>query len=96
MTSFIDSLGYKEIALKSDNENAIKALRFQLRERVRADCIEEGAVMGDKPSNGLAENAVGQSEGIIRTLISHYENRIGEDMPISCPLFLGSWRTLDA
>ena len=52
MARFIDLLGYREIALKSDTEPAIIAFRNRVK--------------GDKPSNGLIDNSVMLLRGIVR------------------------------
>ena len=52
---FINSLGYKEITLKCDTEQAIIAFRNRVDENCKAEVALEDAVKGDKPSNGLVE-----------------------------------------
>ena len=94
LSSFIDALGYKELALKTDNESSIKSLRLAVCDKVRADCIEEDATLGDKPANGLAESAVQSCEGMIRTQICHYEMKMNETMNLDCPLF--PWMAIHA
>ena len=49
---FINSLGYKEIILKSDTEPATIAFRNHVAEKCNAEVALEEAVKGDKSSNG--------------------------------------------
>ena len=68
VAKFIDSLGYREITLKSDTEPAIIAFRNRVAKACKAEVTMEDAVKGDKESNGLIENAVMLIRGIIRTI----------------------------
>ena len=83
---FINSLGYKEITLKSDTEPAIMAFRNRVAEDCNAEVTLEDAVQGDKPPNGSAGNAVMLLRGVIRTIKCHVESctqeEIGADSPI--------------
>ena len=67
----INSLEYKEIALKSDTESATTAFRNCVAEHCNAVVTLEDAVKGDKPSDGLVENAVVLLRGVIRTIKLH-------------------------
>ena len=58
MARFINSLGYKEITLKSDTEPAIIAFRNRVAENCNAEVALEDAAKGDKPSNGFVETVV--------------------------------------
>ena len=71
---FINSSGYKKITLKSDTELAIIAFRNRVAENCNAEVTLEDAVTGDKPSNGLVENAVLLLRGVIRTIKCHVES----------------------
>ena len=83
---FVNSLGYKEITLKSDTEPAIIALRNRVAEKCNAEVTLEDAVKGDLPSNGWVENAVILLRGVIRTIKCHVESctqeELREDFPI--------------
>ena len=85
MARFINSLGYKEITMKSDTEPAIIAFRSEA-ENCNAEVTLEDAVKGDLPSNGLVENAVILLRGVIRTIKCHVESctqeELREDFPI--------------
>ena len=86
VTRFINSLGYKEITLKSDTEPTIFAFRHRVAENCKAEVTFEDAVKGDKPSNGLVGNAVMLLRGVIRTIKCHVESctpaELREDSPI--------------
>ena len=86
VAKFIDSLGYREVTLKSDTEYAIMAFRNRVAEVCRAEVTTEDAVKGDKESSGLIENAVMLVRGTIRTIKCHLESRtqepINDDSPV--------------
>ena len=71
---FIDSLGAREITLKSDTEPAIILFRNRVAEGWRAEVATEDAVTGDKQTTGLIENAVMQLRGILRTIKCHIKS----------------------
>ena len=83
---FINSLRYKEITLKSDTEPAILAFRNRVAEKCNAELALEDAIKGDKPSNGLVENAVMLLRNVIRTIkcfvASCTQEELREDSPI--------------
>ena len=80
------TLEYKENTLKSDTEPAIIAFRNRAAENYNAEVRLEDAGKGEKPSNGLVENAVMLLRGVIRTTKCHVESctqeEIREDSPI--------------
>ena len=83
---FINSLGYQEITLKSDTEQAMIAFRNRAAENCNVQVTSEDAVKGDKPSIGLVENAVMLLRGVIRTIKCRVESctqeELREDHPI--------------
>ena len=83
---FTNSLGCKEITLKSDTELAIIAFRNRVAENCNAEVTLEDTFKGDKPSNGLVENAVMLLRGVIRTIKCHVGSctleELREDSPI--------------
>ena len=83
---FINSLGYKEITLKSDTEPAMVAFRNRLAENCNAEVTLEDAVKGDKPSNGLVENAVMLLRGVIRTIKCHVDSCTQEELREDSPI----------
>ena len=74
VTRFINSLGYKEITLKSDTEPATISFRNRAAENCNEEVTLEDAVKGAKPSNGLVENAV----MLLRGVIKHHQVPCGE------------------
>ena len=82
---FINSLGYKEITLRSDTEPAILASRNRVAENCKAEVALEDAVKGDKRSNGLVENAVMMLRGVIRTIKCHVESCTQEELREDSP-----------
>ena len=76
----INSLGYKEITLKSDTEPAIIAFRNRVPENCNAEVTSEDAVKGDKPPKKLVENAVVLLRGDIRTIKCHVESCTQEEL----------------
>ena len=81
VAKFIDLRGYCEITLKSDTEPAIIAFRDRVAETCQAEVTTEDAVKGDSESNGLIENAVMLTRGIIRTIKCHVESSTQEPLP---------------
>ena len=83
--SWIADIGYPKVVLKNDNEPAIEALAKEIRngsrgiaDTVRMEAIiPENSEVGESQSNGRTERAVGSMEGLIRTLKSALEERIG-------------------
>jgi hypothetical protein len=75
--SFIDGLGYGKIMFKTDNENSIVDLWSAVRLRRTAPTIPENCPKGESQANGIAERAVQDVEGIMRTLKAALERRLG-------------------
>ena len=68
---FINSLGYKEITLKSDTEQAIIAFRNRATEKCR--CHAGACGQRRQASSRLVENAVMLLRGVIRNIKCHVE-----------------------
>ena len=94
---FLDSLGYPRIALKSDGENSMKALQRRVQQKRSmggrsekepggGSTVLTNSKKGDSQSNGMAENAVQEIEGRVRTLKLHLEHRIGKRIPPHHPV----------
>ena len=83
--SWIADIGYPKVVLKNDNEPAIEGLAKEIRGASRglADTVQmeamipENSEVGESQSNGRTERAVGTMEGLVRTLKSALEERIG-------------------
>ena len=83
---FINSSGYKDVTLKSDTEPSIIAFRNRLAENCSAEVASEDAVKGDKPSNGLVENAAMLLRGVIRTIRCHVKSCTQEELREDSPI----------
>ena len=86
VAKFINSLGCKEITLKSDTEPAIIALRNTVAENCKAEVTLEDAVKGDELSNGLVENGVMLFCGVTRTIKCHVESCTQEELREDSPI----------
>ena len=86
MARFINSLGYKEITLKRDMGSAIIEFRDRVAGNCKAEVAMEDAVKGDKPSNGLVENAVMLLRGVIRPIKCHVESCTQEELREDSPI----------
>ena len=83
-------VGWNKFVFRSDGEASIVALKGKalavLRNRTGADCIMEETAADDHQANGLAENAVRDLKGQIRTLVfalaETYKAEIGNTHPI--------------
>ena len=60
--NYIEMLGYKKIILRTDNENAIMALRNEVKHRSHVEIIPEQPPAYDSKTAGKAENAVQRVE----------------------------------
>ena len=77
LAGFIDGLGYNKVMFKSDNEPSIVDLWNAVREKRKGDTIPENAPVGESEANGIAEKAVQEFEGMMRTNKSALEEKIG-------------------
>ena len=74
----IDKNGHHRLALKSDQEPAIKAFIQSVRREKRQDISVEHSPVAEHQSNGVAERAVKTVQGQVRTLKLAAEARISE------------------
>ena len=74
----LDLLGHKRLGLRSDPENAVKALKAAVQEVSGLGIVNEEAPVGAHQANGLVEAAVKQVQGQVRALKDALETRIGE------------------
>ena len=81
-------LGYKRLVLKSDQESSLKALREAVANGYPAEVTCEDAPKGDAhgQSNGEAERAVQTIQGMVRTLVSHIEEKTGQPLGNTSPV----------
>lgn len=85
--SFVRHLGYRKLALKSDQEPAILALKnevISMLQGVEADPIESPE--GDHQANGDIENAVREVKRMMRTTRSSLEEKLGKKLADNDPL----------
>ena len=82
----IKNLGYgsSKIVLKSDQEDAIVALRNAIIERRKAETVPKLSVKRDPKSHGEIEVAVKTWAGQFRTLKCHIEGETGKFLPMTC------------
>ena len=86
VAGFLNSLGYKEITLRSDAQRETIAFRNRVAENCNAEVTLEDAVKGDELSNGLVENAVMVLRGVIRNIKCHVESCTQEELQEDSPI----------
>ena len=84
--NFVNSLGYKRVTMKSDQEKSMLALQQRVQKGVNCEMVLTNSKKYDSKSNGKIEKAVQDVEGQVRTLKLHLENRIGEKIPPNHPM----------
>ena len=77
----VEQLGYKRVAMKSDQESAIRAVQQRVQKSVNCEMFVTNSKRYDSKSNGKIENAIQEVEGHLRTLKLHTENRIVKTSP---------------
>ena len=90
LAQWLRCLGHPRIILKGDSEASIRQLQDDIRE-MNQDMITipENAPRGDSASNGLAERAIEEVEGYLRSLKLTLEEKIG--MKISSGMPIMQW-----
>ncbi len=83
---FVEMLGYKRVAMKSDQETAMRALQQRVQKSVNCEMVLSNSKRYDSKSNGKIEKAIQEVEGHVRTLKLHTENRIGQTIPPGHPV----------
>ena len=66
---FVEMLGYKRVALQSDQETAILALQQRVQKAVNVEMVLMNSKRYDSKSNAKKEKAIQVAEGHIRTLM---------------------------
>ena len=79
-------LGYHKFIMKSDGEPAIVRLKEAVKGEMEQTIVLEESPVGDSQSNGIAERAIKTVQGMIRTLKSALEKRIGEEVMSDHPV----------
>ena len=89
----VEWLGYSQIILKSDNEPAIIQVLDETLKSLKVgttdQAMEEHPAPYDSKANGAVENAVGQIQGLLRTLEIALERSISKSIPLDHPVI--SW-----
>ena len=78
VTKDIDSLGYKRIGLRTDQEPSMTALQDRVKRAREEETVLLKSKVRDSQGNGVVEKAVQDVEGMIRTLKIALELRIKE------------------
>ena len=81
VVTFLDSLGYPRISLKSDRENAMRALQRRVQLLRSGETVLNNSPSGDSQSNGMIERAIQDIEEVIRAQKVSTEERIGVVVP---------------
>ena len=81
----IDSLGYKRILLKSDQQPSIKVLQQRVKEAWTGEVVKQNSPVASSQSNGRAEKAIRDLEGHLRTLKLALDSRLGLCVPTDAP-----------
>ena len=88
-------LGHSKLVLRSDNEPAIQKLLSETLKTLKVDglnqVVESHPPAYDPSSNGAIEVACKGVGGMLRTLKSDLEDRLGYRVPVSHPMF--AWMT---
>ena len=77
----MEQLGYKRVAMKSDQETPMRALQQRVQKSVNCEMVLTNSKRYDSKSNGKIEKAVQEVEGHVRTLKQHTESRTGRTIP---------------
>ena len=86
MVSNIDTMGYKRVILKSDQEPVMRALQVQLKKRLGIEVIPRFSPVGQSAANGVVEKAIHEVEAQLRTMIFAVEHRLNFRMEPESPI----------
>ena len=81
--NFVEQLGYKRVAMKSDQESAMRFFQQRVQKLVNCEMVLTNSKRYESKSNGKIEKAIQEVEGHVRTLKLHTENRIGKTIPLT-------------
>ena len=85
---WIRGQGHAQIILKGDSEASIKQLQDEIRNQNRGMVIvPENSPAYDSASNGVAERAVQEVEGYIRTIKAEIEEKAGITITHNMPIY---------
>ena len=80
ITADLEAMGIKRAVHKTDQEPAIVALWAAIRAEWDGELVPETSPIGDSDSNGAAESAVQQHEGLTRTHNLALQGRLGVEI----------------
>ena len=80
------AVGYKRLVLKSDQGNAMKALKPQAKRMWGAEVIPQHSPHGQSAANGVVEKAIQDVETHIRTTVLALESRNTVRLQIGAPI----------
>ena len=89
LVEFLDSFGYNDITVKSDNESAIEVLRDEIINNRTRPTRPAGSVPMHPQTHGRAEKAVQDVTDQVRKLKMGLERRLKARVPIGSPSFIG-------
>ena len=81
-----DQWGRRKIIFKADKEPAIKELRDRVRDARTDETVVEHSAKGDSQSNSIAEKAVQDFEGLMRTWMSVLQDKYKANIPAEHPI----------
>ena len=73
--------GYKTVAMKSDQEEPMRALQQRVRKAVNCEMALTDSKKYDSKANGKLEKSIQESDRQVKTLKLLLENRIGKVVP---------------
>ena len=76
---------YNRIVLNSDQENAMKAARTQVKRKWDGEVVPRFSPKGKSQSNGVVEKAVQEVENQLRMMILALESRMGGQLELDHP-----------
>ena len=85
-SSFIQSLGYRKLIVRSDGEHSIVALKEKACKEAGVEFISKEAPKGDHKANGLVESAVRVVKEQVRVIKSSLEEKLKTKLEDKHPL----------
>jgi hypothetical protein len=72
-------VSYKKFVFKSDDEEAVKALKNKSKNDLQEEVVVEGSAVGDHAGNGAIEHAVKQVQGLKSVVEARYKGKVKGD-----------------
>ena len=82
---FAERLGYKRVAMNSDQERAMIALQRRVQKEVDCEMVLANSAKHDSQSNSIVAEAIQEVEGQARTIKLRTENRMQAVIPTNHP-----------